>query len=177
MAAMTPGDFFYGFLYEEYQDWDRDSSQQCQSLRKAFSLSIMLGHMADHFYKYHEKRNTEFRSMFPSFESSFLPEAYNRCPNLKIIRSMSNAFKHLYTYNSQAVSSGGSVEIITSHDKSEVFSENWEDERIPTLRVSIQTRKNGKVWFDEAAKEVFEFWSDVVQSKPPAEYFASTNSK
>jgi len=102
MAEMTPYDFFDAFVLEDHQD---DPS----SIRKAFHAAISAFHLAGHYFRFYSRRHEEFSKRFRTL-GQFQTALTLRTPSFKVIQDMANAYKHLYTFTSCSIASGGAIE-------------------------------------------------------------------
>lgn len=161
---MTPEDFYEAFMIGNYNEYNCDSS----SVMKAFNSAVAASHLADCYYNYHKANNPEQIQEYPNL-SDFI-EFINNKTNyyFKDIRSISNAYKHLYTglredyARHSSISSSGTIETIVFENEEikqleEGFSKNIE----PETKV-VYTRKNGEqVNFLHAIEQVKEFWDNL----------------
>lgn len=128
MSGMTPDEFYEGFLCEDYADWKAEPT----SIRRAFHAAVSAFHLADHYCRYHQLRDTAFAQRYKEKNDQglrdFQETLRRRTPFFKIIQDMANAYKHLYTRASCSISSGGAIETIefdnetVDHEWSEGYS-------------------------------------------------------
>jgi hypothetical protein len=170
--GMTPHQFFEGFVQGNYDDCE----QHPGSIRHAFNAAVSASHLADHYFVYYGKH-------FPSKVSSFakigdfveyLSNETGGC--FRDIRSISNAYKHLYTsadprrgaYSS--ISSTGAIETVTLNDADgdvQRIEEDWVEgpEGSDTEPKVVFTRKDNKrVEFLLTLKTVVEFWDKLLMT-------------
>ena len=163
--GMTPDNFFFAFVEENAKDYFEDPS----SVRKAFNASISASHMADQFYKFCNRNKPMYISEFGKRES-FLEYLYSETNGaFRDIRSISNAYKHLYTDSDKGADQHSNVD---STGALEVF-DFGEDSRLESIspglitsNTVILTRKNkSQVNFAEQLKKVVNFWDKFLGSK------------
>ncbi|MDD3960513.1 MAG: hypothetical protein PHT77_01470 [Bacteroidales bacterium] len=161
---MAPEDFYEAFMIGNYNEFNCDSS----SVMKAFNSAVAASHLADCYCNYHKVNNPELIQEYPNL-SDFIEFIHNRTGNyFRDIRSISNAYKHLYTGLSDnyarhsSISSSGTIETIVFENEEikqleEDFSKNIE----PETKV-VYTRKNGEqIDFLYAIDRVKEFWDNI----------------
>ena len=164
----TPQDFFESFVYENYLDCERNKG----SIRYAFNAAVSASHMADHYFNYNEKHDI---SKIKQFKKStdfikFLSKETNDC--FKDIRSIANAYKHLYNTPKKAmystICSPGVLESITFNDRKLNFTKIEEDYSFNETnnfetRV-VFTRKDGKrIDFFTTLDTVIKFWQYLLR--------------
>lgn len=129
--GMTPDNYFETFVFGNYEDCQQEKG----NIRYAFNAAVSASHMADHYYTFYKKHDQlkikQFKNLGDFVE--YLSNQTNGC--FQDIRSISNAYKHLYTSVDpkkaiySTISSPGVVESISFNDKrSELQSieEDWE---------------------------------------------------
>ncbi|HDY90476.1 MAG TPA: hypothetical protein ENH82_20455 [bacterium] len=127
--SMNPDDFYELFVLSNYEDFENNK----ESIRHAFNASLSLSHMADHYFEYNKKHNKSKVEQFIKGGEYYEVINKNRKKKLKdisvfkiyiseqtnddynSIRSISNAYKHLYTAKDtySDVTSAGSVMTIS----------------------------------------------------------------
>jgi len=162
--GMTPKDFFDAFVIGNYDDFLENPG----SVRRAFNAAISASHLADHyfdFYKINDPTKIPFANKGKFIE--FLIQNTNGC--FKDIRSIANAYKHLYTLTDprhaihSSVSSTGAIERITMDYDSAEFTEVAEE---PVKEKVIFTRKDGKqLDFSPTLEAVIHYWGDVMDKE------------
>ena len=154
MSEMTPSDFYYGFVKQDYYDWKSDRS----SVRKAFHVATSAVHLADHYFRYHRKRDLGFAAGYPTDETKglqrFQDEIIAECPAFKLIQDVTNTLKHLYPRARCDISSAGSIEGIETDDCA--IEANWLN---GNGDVVVRLRNSSSVSFGEAIEAVIKMWS------------------
>ena len=159
--GMTPEDYLQSFVQGNLADCEADPS----SVRLAFNAAVSASHLADHYYHYHDRRNPHKVAEFSDL-TSFLSQSERETDGgLRDIRSISNAYKHLYlTRGEPEIDSAGRVESITFKESESrgLTNMGWNLESTEELRV-VYTRKDGSTHdFLETLQKVVAYWEDVV---------------
>lgn len=104
--GMTPTDFFEVFVEGNYDDFKANE----WSVRHGFNASVAAFQMADHFYNYHKRHNPDEVYSYKN-KGKYFEYLYDICPSFMDIRSIANAYKHLYIKGRNVtVSSTGAIE-------------------------------------------------------------------
>lgn len=152
--AMTPDQFFEAFVQGNYDDYF--NHQDC--IRRAFNAAISASHMADHWFEYYKRHDPSRISQFNCIGDVVNHISSNTNGYFKDIRSIANAYKHLYTGAHQrhsqysTISSAGTIEVIhiTSGNIQEITKV---DSKI------VFTRKSGQQEsFLCALRAVVQYW-------------------
>ena len=111
---MTPDEYYEAFTIGNYNEFIEEPS----SVMRAFNSSIAASHLADCYFNYNKVHNPELIQDFQNL-SDFIKYINERTNNyFKDIRSISNAYKHLYTglreeyARHSSISSAGTIEAI-----------------------------------------------------------------
>ncbi len=166
----TPENYFENFVYANYIDCQSNK----WSVRYAFNAAVSASHLADHYYNYYMKHDKskikEFKKLGDFIE--FISDNTNGC--FKDIRSISNAYKHLYSSTNPqkatywSVSSPGVLESILFNVKGlplKQIEENYtsiadEDNLEPRV---VFTRTDGsRVDFFKTLEAVIDFWNRIL---------------
>lgn len=91
--GMTPEQFFESFV--------EGNSDDCHAMpgdiRRAFNAAVAASHLADHYFAFNKRHNPSVVAAFPSI-GPFVEHLSNKTGGaFRDIRSISNAYKHLYT--------------------------------------------------------------------------------
>jgi len=170
--GMTPYQFFDAFVLGNYDDCLR-----CPGcVRRAFNAAVSASQLADHYWKYWEKNDKSKLKGFKTFGEFIEDLSTNTDCCFRDIRSIANAYKHLYTstYPNKAVhssiSSTGAIESIhLPNEDAEVkgLEENWPEDSTSKNNESqvIYTRKDGQqLKFLPTLKTVINYWTKKVHS-------------
>lgn len=162
--GMTPDDFFDVFVQSNYEDYQINPG----SIRHAFNAALSASHMADHYLNYYKKHDqSKLKSGdkigdFVEYLSKNTKDCY------RDIRSISNAYKHLYTADIWTVASPGVIQSISfPSKKSEIktIAEDW-TENSDTNDIKskvVYTRKDGQqIDFLPTLETVIKFWEELL---------------
>lgn len=158
MAEMVPYDFFDAFVLEDHQDWVSDFS----SIRKAFHVAVSASHLADHYFRFYSRHHKDFSKRYRTLRQ-FRTALTLRTSSFKVIQDMANALKHLYTFTSCSIASGGAIESLT-YGESTIREEWRQDIGGATGSIVIRRRDKSVVRFAGAINDVIEVWRDVMNS-------------
>lgn len=166
--GMKPEDFYETFVHGNYEDFLQDTG----CVRRAFNAAVSASHLADHYFNYYKKHDP---SKVKSFKiiGDFVEYISNKTAgSFKDIRSISNAYKHLYEDPKRGVnssiSSTGAIESISFvGKKSEVsmLEEVWlEDSKVIETKSKVfYTRKDGQqIEFLTTVDIVIKFWEKLL---------------
>lgn len=164
--GMKPEDFFEAFVRGNYEDF----RQHPGCLRRAFNAAVSASHLADHLYEYskvHEPaKMAQFRGI-PDYVDQ-LAESTGSC--FRNIRSIANAYKHLYTAKARdkgvhsSVSSAGVIESIRWDDENaelrEAKPDGFKDSKDGDLKEKVVfTTKDGiQLDFLPELEAVIKYW-------------------
>ncbi len=154
--GMTPDHFFDAFVLGNYCDF----AAHPNCVRRAFNAAIAASHMADQYFHYwdrHDKREVkEFTDL-----SAYLQHVVKETNGwFHDIRSIANAYKHLYTVKDphSSISSGGDIEVLHIEIEDEEVSEIGGEYEEVWYR-----RKTGKqLEFLPCLKAVVDYWQREV---------------
>lgn len=160
--GMKPDQFFESFVLGNYEDCINNPG----CVRCAFNAAVSASHLADHYYNYHKRSNPSLMVSFNTLGDfvGYISKSTNDC--FKDIRSISNAYKHLYTSTDpkkevySSISSAGTIESIDFEEIDELITHISEDY---TKSRVVYTRKDGKkIEFLSTLKEVVDFWGKII---------------
>jgi hypothetical protein len=166
--GMTPVEFLESFV--EGNLIDCEEHPWC--VRRAFNAAVAASHLADHYFNYNARHNPSQVSRFIKFGDYIEHLCRETNGAFRDIRSIANAYKHLYTgdkYSAHSsVSSGGAISSII-FDASFSDLKAIEDEYEPESNMSegrsfvLFTRKDGsKAEFLPLLQNVVQYWCDVL---------------
>ena len=155
---MTPDMYFDGFVLGNFHDF----VDHKESVRHAFNAALAASHMADHYFKYCQRYHRSKVNRFPRLREFIKHHTQKTGGAFGDVRSIANAFKHLYIDTDQysSISSTGAIEAIVIHGPSiqEVFENLHDDEA-----VVFYTTKNGeRREFLPTLKAVIELWEQLI---------------
>lgn len=111
---MTPAEFFESFV--EGNRFDCHNDPGC--IRRAFNAAISASHLADQFFSFNKRHDPLLVSAFPNIGSYVEHLVLRTGGAFRDIRSIANAYKHLYTDSTSplgaysSVDSSGSIQSI-----------------------------------------------------------------
>jgi len=168
--GMTPSQFYEAFVLGNYTD----CQQYLGCVRRAFNAAVSASHLADHYFTYYYKHD---KSKVKSFKSignfvEYLSSNTGGC--FRDIRSISNAYKHLYTSIDpqkavhSSISSTGAIESISFGDEEaevQMLEEEWADDcKGSNVKTKVVfTRKDGqRIEFLPTLHRVIEYWEKLL---------------
>ena len=168
--GMTPNEFLESFVEGNYYD----CVDAPGNVRRAFNAAVSAAHLADHYYNYHKRHSPskldQFRGLgdFVGYVSKDTGGAF------KDIRSISNAYKHLYTSTDPkresyiSIASTGAIESVSLLNDEDDIDEIEEDfvasqhEGGFHSRVVFTRRDGQRIEFLPVLKVVVDYWYEFV---------------
>jgi len=162
--GMTPYEYLESFVEGNLSDCEEDPS----SVRRACNAAVSASHLADHFYAYNHRKGDSSISQYKKL-GDFLEHLCQETGGaFRDIRSIANAYKHLYTTGSYAahssVSSAGTIESIVFDRSCEGISAIEDEYQVsaedsPGRAYVVVTRKDGtKIEFLPLLRKVVDYW-------------------
>lgn len=166
--GMIPEDFLETFVQGNYEDF----LQYPGCVRRAFNAAVSASHLADHYFKYYKKYDPSKVDSFKKI-GDFVKYLSNKTNgSFKDIRSISNAYKHLYedpkTAVYSSISSTGAIESISFVGKNaevRMLEEVWfKDTKVNEIKSEVVfTRKDGqRIVFLRTLNIVIKFWKKLL---------------
>lgn len=156
--SMTPDEFFTSFVIGNVEDYRAAPG----SLRRALNAAISASHMADHWLEFNRRHSPS--SVAGITNRDFLKDLSHRTGGaFSDIRSIANAYKHLYTDNNAhaTVDSAGAIVAIQQEGDEEVVG-LAEDKRDACSRV-VFTRRDGAILeFLPVLEAVVKYWQEML---------------
>lgn len=158
--SMTPEDYYEAFTLGNHEDFKENSG----CVRRAFNAAIAASHLADHYFSYYKKQDPCRVSMYKKVGDyvKHISNKTNGC--FRDIRSIANAYKHLYTgnkkshANNSSISSAGTIETVQFIDK-EIEQVSYDPTQKNTSEYVVYTKKSGEqLKFMPALEAVIDFW-------------------
>jgi hypothetical protein len=160
--GMTPSQYFESFVEGNLGDCHADPG----CVRRAFNAAVSASHLADHFHTFNSRNNPQTVAAFPSI-GQYVEYLTNKTGGaFRDIRSISNAYKHLYTdvgpmaVHSNIDSSGAieSIELPNSQELTRV-AEDYAANR----SFVVFTRKDGSTLeFLPVLEQVVDYWRQAI---------------
>lgn len=161
--GMTPVEYFDAFVVGNWADCGAHPG----CIRRAFNAAVSASHLADHYFAFHARYHPERVASFPLLR--FLVEHVSEQTGgaFRDVRSIANAYKHLYTdldpgraaYST--VNSSGSIDSIELAEISDFsrVSEEYEG----NSRVVVFTRKDGRrMLFPSVLERTVNYWGALI---------------
>ena len=164
--GMTPYQFFEAFVEGNYED----CCQHPGCVRRAFNAAVSASHLADQYFIYFEVHDPSKIKGFKNIGEfvEHLSKETGGC--FRDIRSISNAYKHLYTCRDPKKAVHSSVPSTLSIESIELTDENAEVKRVEEEWIKdsngdnfgsevIFTKKDGQqVDFLPTLEAVIRYW-------------------
>jgi hypothetical protein len=171
--GMTPAEFYESFVQGNFNDCEQEPGD----IRRAFNAAVAASHFADHYYAYNKRHEPALVSKFPTIRPFIGHLSKATCNAFKDIRSIANAYKHLYEEVERpsaysTVSSAGSIEVIElpeNEDFDRVEQEYVNDTPAAGTRLAVVfTRKDGsRAELLQILQAVIEHFDTMMFGSPP----------
>ncbi len=162
---MTPQLYYEAFTMGNYKDFKANPGD----VRCAFNAAVSASHLADHYLKYYQKNEPQRVKAYNKI-GDYVEYISGRTKGyFRDIRSIANAYKHLYTGDNKqladysSISSAGTIETIKIIDK-----EIKEISEVPTndetnRSIVVYTKKSHeRLEFMVALDYVMAFWEEEI---------------
>ncbi len=157
--GMTPDRFYEAFVLGNYDDYN--SNPEC--VRRAFNAAVATNHLADHYLEYYKRNDPSKVIGFDTIGDYVEHISKNTMGAFKDLRSMANAYKHLYTGTKpkhekhSSINSAGAIEFVQfeNEDIREV-SENWSPRG-----VYYTTKTGNQKSFSSTLETVINYWRGI----------------
>jgi len=163
--GMTPIEFMDAFVEGNCDEFF--AMPDC--VRRGFNAAISASHMADHYYKYMKRHDPAIVAQYAS-EGSYIESLYQtpgEC--FRDIRSIANAYKHLYTKSTCSISSAGSIDCVRFNIKAsavQAVEQDWvsapDSESITSTKVIYRRRGGTEGNLLDALTQVRDYWRGLV---------------
>ena len=158
---MVPHQYYEAFVLGNYDDFKNN----IDCIRRAFNVSVAASHLADHYFEFYKKNEPPKVAQYSKIGDYVRHITQNTNGAFKDIRSISNAYKHLYTgldprkaqYSS--ISSAGTIEIaiVEKEDVKKLYQDFSDTKK--TQYTVFYTRKTGEqIEFLPTLEKVVGFW-------------------
>jgi len=162
--GMTPDEYFAVFVNGNHED----SVANPGCLRRAFNASVSASHFADHYFAYNKRHTPHFVSSYANFPAfaKYVASATNGA--FLDIKSISNAYKHLYEEKKigrpakWSIASGGSLQSVEFEGPSRPLQSLEADYGASDeieLKVVFRRRDGTQGEFLPTLEQVITFWS------------------
>ena len=158
--SMTPDQYFDAFVRGNYEEFANDPG----CVRRAFNAVVAASHQADHCFQYYKKFYPSKVNSFGTIGNyvEFLSISTNG--SFRDVRSIANAYKHLYTGNNSkhaeesSISSAGTIESVRFSNSGVVeLAQQTSDD---TDSVIYTTKAGERRCLKTALDVVFRFWEN-----------------
>ncbi|MDZ4299028.1 MAG: hypothetical protein U0998_03870 [Moraxellaceae bacterium] len=170
--GMTPTQFLESFVEGNKYDCEENPGD----VRRAFNAAVSASHFADHYFEFSRRNNPNAVKEFPGI-GMFVEHVSSKTSGaFRDVRSIANAYKHLYTdaaskYGAHShVNSCGSIEAIEltgDEALSGLFEEYFKGSEGCVARTAVMfTRKDKtKAEFLPALKATVEYWRELIYDR------------
>jgi hypothetical protein len=165
--GMDPEQYYTAFVLGNYEDCTTNPA----CLRRAFNAAVSASHLADHYFAYNKRHAPQLVAEYPS-NSVFLRHIEKVTNNaFKDIRSIANAYKHLYEDRKAgkpanwSVSSGGSLESVQFEGRSrpvQSVEAEFAETANPDYRVIYRRRDGTLGEFLPTLAQVNDYWQKLL---------------
>jgi len=151
---MTPDQYFEAFVQGNYDDYIENKG----CVRRAFNAALSASHMADHYFLYYKSHNSSKVSQFKTIGIFVNHISNNTNEYFKDIRSIANAYKHLYTGHNPKYSQYSSISSAGTIEAVKLTGGNIKNVGEGISKV-VYTRKSGQQFdFFPALEVVVQYW-------------------
>lgn len=173
--GMVPDVYFELFVLANYDDCTENPG----CVRRAFNAAVAASHLADHYYNYYKINDPSKVSAYHNIGDFIAYITKKTKGAFKDIRSISNAYKHLYTSTNKrfapysSISSTGAISRIYLNCAASSVESLFEDASPTTVEDDqpldmsvIFTRKDGTSGnFQQSLKQIVDFWNTTLHPK------------
>ena len=165
--GMTPDYFFELFVLGNSEDYHKNPG----CLRRAFNASVAASHLADHYFTYNKCYKPALVSDFNDIGEYVNYLSLKTNGAFRDIRSIANAYKHLYTdsnpkkINYNTVSSPGIIESIEIHEDDvgiNLISSEFAPESTIQEKISFTRIDGSRSEFLPILNSVVDYWESVI---------------
>lgn len=162
---MTPQLYYEAFAMGNYEDFKANPN----NIRCAFNAAISASHLADHYFTYYKKNESQRVKVYNKIGDYVEHISSKTKGYFRDIRSIANAYKHLYTGENKqfadysSISSAGTIETVQIVDKEiKEISEIPLSDKSNGLNVVYTKKSNEQVVFTVALEYVMVFWEEEI---------------
>ncbi len=161
--GMTPREFFESFVEGNLEDCQEDPG----SVRRAFNAAISASHLADHWLTFNQRHDPGAVAAFKDIGRFVEHLSQSTSGAFRDIRSVANAYKHLYTDSSSkhgahsTIDSSGAITAVEQLGGSEIVK--VEEQYGEASSKVVFTRRDGStVDFLPALEQVVDCWRTTI---------------
>lgn len=165
--GMTPVNYFELFVLGNSEDFYKNPG----CLRRAFNASVAASHLADHYYTYNKLYEPSLVSKFNDLAEYVSYLSQETSGAFRDIRSIANAYKHLYTdsnpkkINYNTVSSPAVIESIEIHEEDvgiKLISAEFAQDSTIQEKISFTRIDGSKAEFLPILKAIVTYWRSII---------------
>ncbi len=158
--GMTPDQFYTSFVEGNYWEFE----QEPDNVRRAFNAAVAASHMADHYYEYCRRHDRVRVTQFPKLKDyiAYVCQKTDGC--FRDVRSIANAYKHLYTRQEACIESTGAIAAVTRLTTGIAEVEYGHEEGTNRLTVVFRRRTGEQLELLPVLKRVVDFWLEETHS-------------
>jgi hypothetical protein len=164
---MTPQLYYEAFTVGNYEEFKANPG----NIRCAFNAAISASHLADHYFVYYRKNEPQRVKTYNSIGDYVEYISARTKGYFRDIRSIANAYKHLYTGNNKryadysSVSSAGTVETVHFSDKEiKEISEIPKTTNAAESTVVYTKKSSEQIEFMVALECVIKYWDREINN-------------
>ena len=160
---MTPKEFFESFVEGNLGDCQEDPG----SVRRAFNAAISASHLADHWLTFNQRHNPGVVAAFKDIGPLVEHLSQSTSGAFRDIRSVANAYKHLYTDSSSkhgahsTIDSSGAIASVGQLGGSEIVKVK-EQYGEASSKVVFTRRDGSTMDFLPALEQVVDYWRTII---------------
>ena len=161
--GMTPSQYFESFVQGNLDDCHDNPG----CVRRAFNAAVAASHLADHYFAYNQRHNPAVVAAYRTIGPFVAYLESQTGGGLRDLRSISNAYKHLYTDTDPRkaaqsnVSSSGSIESVVLADGQDI-SEILEDYSASESEVVFRRKDGSTSAFLPVLDRFVDFWRESI---------------
>lgn len=167
--GMTPSHFFEAFVEGNCTDY----MDHPGCVRRAFNVAVSASHLADHYFEFYKRTDPGRVATFASLGEFVAHVDASTSGAFKDMRSIANAYKHLYTFATGkraaecSVSSAGSIEAI-EFDGEDLEYVAKEYEHVPAADslagsyVAVKKKDGTVLRFEVILQPVMDYWHTAI---------------
>ena len=163
--GMTPEQFFDAFVVPNQWDYHEAPGD----IRRAFNAAVSASHLADHYFTYYKKYDSEKVKSHENIGKFVEFLSIETGGAFRDIRSMSNAYKHLYNTSGpsakyESINSCGSIEQLELQGSEEIeeIEEGFveAEDRESRLTVVFRRKDGTKGEFFPSLEKVIDYFQE-----------------
>jgi hypothetical protein len=165
--GMTPSQYFESFVEGNHEDCHEHPG----CVRRAFNAAVAASHLADHFFAFNFRHHRQVVEAYPTIGPFVAHLEAQTGGAFRDIRSIANAYKHLYTdidprrAAQSNVTSSGSIDSIDLPEQAELT--HISEEYVANGSTVVFRRKDGSTSeFLPVLDKFVDYWRESVYGGP-----------